>query len=65
MSDDEIEAIRADDSGEYLRYRANREDGRVTVLLHMRRVEGGIAFCKTTRAATVMREKVLPTDCIR
>ncbi len=60
VSDDEIEAIRADDSGEYLRYRANREDGRVTVLLHMRRVEGGIAFCKTTRNATVMREKVLP-----
>lgn len=60
VSDDEIEAIRADDSGEYLRYRANREDGRVTVLLHMRRVEGGIAFCKTTRSATVMREKVLP-----
>ena len=60
VSDDEIEAIRADDSGEYLRYRANREDGRVTVLLHMRRVEGGIAFCKTTRSATVMHEKVLP-----
>ena len=26
----------------------------------MRRVEGGIAFCKTVRNATVMREKVLP-----
>ena len=65
VSDDEIEAIRADDSGEYLRYRANREDGRVTVLLHMRRVEGGIAFCKTTRSATVMRERCFPTGCIR
>lgn len=60
VSADEIEAIRPDDSGEYLRYRANHDDGRVTVLLHMRRVEGGVAFCKTTRNATVMREKVLP-----
>lgn len=33
---------------------------RVTVLLHMRRTENGIAFCKTTRNAVVMREKVLP-----
>ena len=32
----------------------------MTVLLHMRRTENGIAFCKTTRNAVVMREKVLP-----
>lgn len=36
------------------------EDNRVTVLLHMRRVDGGIAFLKTTRTAVVMREKTLP-----
>ena len=60
ISEDEISAIRADDAGEYHRLRVNGGEERVTVLLHMRRVEGGIAFCKTVRNATVMREKVLP-----
>ena len=60
ISEDEISAIRADDAGEYHRWRVNGGEERVTVLLHMRRVEGGIAFCKTVRNATVMREKVLP-----
>ena len=36
------------------------DSDRVPVLLHMRRTENGIAFCKTTRNAVVMREKVLP-----
>lgn len=60
ISEDEISAIRSDDAGEYHRWRVNGGEERVTVLLHMRRVEGGIAFCKTARNATVMREKVLP-----
>ena len=60
ISEDEISAIRADDAGEYHRLRVNGGEERVTVLLHMRRVENGIAFCKTVRNATVMREKVLP-----
>ena len=32
----------------------------MTVLLHMRRTENGVAFLQTTRTATVMREKELP-----
>ena len=32
----------------------------MTVLLHMRKTENGVSFCKTTRTATVMREKELP-----
>lgn len=60
MTDADIEAIVPDDDGTSLRYRANGTEERVTVLLHMRRVDGGIAFCKTTRTATVMREKTLP-----
>ena len=48
------EAIRPDDSGEYHRYRTSSDSDRVTVLLHMRRTENGIAFCKTTRSAVVM-----------
>lgn len=57
---DEVDAIVPDGDSNALRYRANGEDSRVTVLLHMRKVEGGVAFCKTTRTATVMPEKVLP-----
>lgn len=32
--------------GEYHRLRVNGGEERVTVLLHMRRVEGGIAFAR-------------------
>ena len=60
MGADECAAIVPDDTSDYLRYRLNGENDRVTVLLHMRRTENGIAFCKTTRTATVMREKELP-----
>ena len=60
ISASDAEAIRPDDSGEYHRYRTSNDSDRVTVLLHMRRTENGIAFCKTTRNAVVMREKVLP-----
>ena len=60
ISASDAEAIRPDDSGEYHRYRTSADGERVTVLLHMRRTENGIAFCKTTRNAVVMREKVLP-----
>nr|WP_302649915.1 hypothetical protein [uncultured Agathobaculum sp.] len=60
MGADECAAIVPDDTSDYLRYRLNGENDRVTVLLHMRRTETGIAFCKTTRTATVMREKELP-----
>ena len=60
ISASDAEAIRPDDSGEYHRYRTSSDSDRVTVLLHMRRTENGIAFCKTTRNAVVMREKVLP-----
>lgn len=60
ISASDAEAIRPDDSGEYHRYRTSGDSDRVTVLLHMRRTENGIAFCKTTRNAVVMREKVLP-----
>lgn len=38
----------------------HEKDRRVTVLLRMRKTEGGVAFQKTTRHATVMQEKVLP-----
>ncbi len=65
ISASDAEAIRPDDSGEYHRYRTSSDSDRVTVLLHMRRTENGIAFCKTTRNAVVMREKVLPIGCIR
>lgn len=57
---DEIEAIMPDESIESTRYRLNGKNAQVTVLLHMRKTENGIAFCKTTRNATVMREKTLP-----
>lgn len=60
MGADEVEAIVPDDNSDYLRYRLNGENDRVTVLLHMRRTEHGVSFCKTTRTATVMREKELP-----
>ena len=60
ISASDAEAIRPEDSGEYHRYRTSADGERVTVLLHMRRTENGIAFCKTTRNAVVMREKVLP-----
>ena len=60
ISASDAEAIRPDDVGEYHRYRTSSDSERVTVLLHMRRTENGIAFCKTTRNAVVMREKVLP-----
>ena len=60
ISVSDAEAIRPDDSGEYHRYRTSSDSDRVTVLLHMRRTENGIAFCKTTRNAVVMREKLLP-----
>lgn len=36
ISEDEISAIRADDAGEYHRWRVNGGEERVTVLLHMR-----------------------------
>lgn len=66
LSADDAEAIRPDDSGEYHRYRTSSDSDRVTVLLHMRRTENGIAFCKTTRNAVVMREKgAFPIGCIR
>ena len=55
MGADEVEAIVPDDNSDYLRYRLNGENDRVTVLLHMRRTEHGVSFCKTTRTATVMR----------
>ncbi|MDY3617622.1 hypothetical protein [Agathobaculum sp.] len=56
---DEISAIVPDAESE--RLTVSEEDGsRVTVLLHMRKVDGGVAFSKTTRTATVMREKTLP-----
>ena len=60
ISASDAEAIRPDDVGEYHRYRTSSDGERVTVLLHMRRTENGIAFCKTTRNAVVMPEKVLP-----
>lgn len=60
ISASDAEAIRPDDSGEYHRYRTSADGERVTLLLHMRRTENGIAFCKTTRNAVVMPEKVLP-----
>ena len=60
MSAAEIDAITPDDTGEERRYRLNGESERVTVLLHMRKTENGVAFCKVTRNATVMREKELP-----
>ncbi|RHS38539.1 hypothetical protein DWV55_00790 [Butyricicoccus sp. AF10-3] len=60
ISASDAETIRPDDSGEYHRYRTSADGERVTVLLHMRRTENGIAFCKTTRNAVVMPEKVLP-----
>lgn len=52
----EINAILPDGEG------AERDahEHRVTVLLRMRKVDGGIAFQKTTRHATIMSEKVLP-----
>ena len=56
LSAAEAEAIVPDDNEDYLRYRLNGENDRVTVLLHMRRTENGIAFTKTTRTATVMRD---------
>ncbi len=60
MGPDQISAIVPDDDSQYQKYRAQDGVSRVTVLLHMRRVKGGIAFCKTTRTATVMPEKTLP-----
>lgn len=60
ISTEERAAIVPDDDGVYGKYRAPDDSSRVTVLLHMRKVEGGVAFCKTTRTATIMREKVLP-----
>lgn len=54
----ELNAILPDDEGEnQTPFPADRH---VTVLLTMRKVEGGIAFCKTTRFATVMPVRVLP-----
>ncbi|MGI6180840.1 MAG: hypothetical protein ACOYIE_02030 [Agathobaculum sp.] len=60
MGPDQISAIVPDDDSQYQKYRAQDGLSRVTVLLHMRRVKDGIAFCKTTRTATVMPEKTLP-----
>ena len=54
----DINAIRPDGEGENMT--PHEKDRRVTVLLRMRKVPGGVAFQKTTRHATVMREKVLP-----
>lgn len=59
-SADEIAAIVPDGDSETLRYRTAGDNQLVTVLLHMRKTKDGIAFCKTTRTATVMREKTLP-----
>lgn len=57
-SSTDINAILPDGEGEGMT--PHEKDRRVTVLLRMRKVPGGIAFQKTTRHATVMREKVLP-----
>lgn len=59
MSAAEIEAIVPDDGSEGATATKD-ENEQVTVLLHMRKTENGIAFCKTTRGATVMPEKTLP-----
>ena len=56
---DEVNAIVPDAEAERMTV-YEEDDRRVTVLLHMRKVEGGVAFCKTTRTAAVMREKTLP-----
>ena len=45
MGADEAEAIRPDGDADHLR-RLHGENNRVTVLLHMRRTEHGVAFCK-------------------
>ena len=60
MGASEIDAIVPDDTSDERHYRLNGESERVTVLLHMRKTENGVAFCKVTRNATVMREKELP-----
>lgn len=52
----DINAILPDGEGDGPR----EHNQRVTVLLRMRKVPGGIAFQKTTQHATVMTEKVLP-----
>ena len=54
----DVNAIRPDGEGENMV--PYEKDKRVTVLLHMRKVPGGVAFQKTTRQATVMKEKILP-----
>lgn len=58
MPSDEINAILPD--GESENQTPYPSDRHVTVLLSMRKTENGIAFCKTTRHATVMPERVLP-----
>lgn len=60
MSADECAAIVPDGEGEGRKYRVSGDESRVTVLLHMRKTADGVAFLKTTRTATVMREKTLP-----
>ena len=60
ISASDAETIRPDDSGEYHRYRTSADGERVTVLLHMRRTENGIAFLQDHANAVVMPEKVLP-----
>ncbi|MDO4270250.1 MAG: hypothetical protein Q4C72_04900 [Eubacteriales bacterium] len=60
MGADEVAAIVPDSESESLRRCVQDGGSRVTVLLHLRKTETGVAFCKTTRTATVMREKTLP-----
>ncbi|MDO5141503.1 MAG: hypothetical protein Q4D31_00610 [Eubacteriales bacterium] len=60
MGADAVAAIRPDDDGDRTRRALSGTGERVTVLLHLRRTAGGIAFTKTTRTACIMREKVLP-----
>ncbi|MGN1014446.1 MAG: hypothetical protein ACI4PM_03700 [Butyricicoccus sp.] len=61
MSESEAECI-APDSGDDPMEEIWRslDDNMVTVLLRMERVEGGIAFTKTTRSAVLMPETIVP-----
>jgi hypothetical protein len=61
MRESEAETI-VPDSGEEPRFSdiQPEEDNMVTVLLRMERVEGGIAFLKTTQTQVIMPETVVP-----
>lgn len=55
-----VQSIVTDAQQEHMFEEQQEDDRMVTVLLHMRRVKDGIAFCKTTQNAVIMPEKTAP-----